>query len=53
MAGRLERSERNRRIMLASVSHELRTPLTIIRGQAFTLARTEHDGDRRRSSGAD
>ncbi len=43
MAERLERLEQARRRTLACVSHELRTPLTIIRGHAFTLARSEED----------
>lgn len=49
MAMRLERLERARRKLLACVSHELRTPLTIVRGTAFSLARTEGDPKRRGS----
>ena len=33
MAGALERSDRERRDMLADVAHELRTPLSVIRGR--------------------
>ncbi len=33
MAGALERSDRERRGMLADVAHELRTPLTVMRGK--------------------
>ena len=33
MAGALERSDRERRELLADVAHELRTPLTILRGR--------------------
>jgi two-component system sensor histidine kinase BaeS len=47
MAERLERLEQARRRLLACVSHELRTPLTIIRGHAYTLARSERDAVRR------
>lgn len=47
MAERLERLEHARRRLLACVSHELRTPLTIIRGYAYSLARSEPDPVRR------
>lgn len=47
MAERLERLDQARRRTLACVSHELRTPLTIIRGHAYTLARTEQVSARR------
>lgn len=47
MAARLEHLEQARRRLLACVSHELRTPLTIVRGHAFTLARSEVDHARR------
>jgi two-component system OmpR family sensor kinase/two-component system sensor histidine kinase BaeS len=33
MAASLERSDRERRDMLADVAHELRTPLSVIRGR--------------------
>lgn len=48
MAERLRLLEQSRQRLLATVSHELRTPLTVIRGEAFTLSRAEHD-DRRRA----
>lgn len=37
MSGRLERSERERRRLLADVTHELRTPLTIMQGNLEAL----------------
>ncbi len=37
MAQALERSEQQRRTMLADISHELRTPLTVIRGEVEAL----------------
>jgi signal transduction histidine kinase len=47
MASRLQHLEQARRRLLACVSHELRTPLTIVRGHAFTLARSEAEPARR------
>jgi signal transduction histidine kinase len=46
MAARLCDLDASRHQLLASVSHELRTPLTVIRGQAYTLSRTESDPQR-------
>lgn len=48
MAQRLEDLELSRKRMLAVVSHELRTPLTVMRGEAYTLSRTETDERRLR-----
>ena len=45
MAERLERTEAERRRLLADVGHELRTPLTIIRGELEAMADGVHEPD--------
>lgn len=45
MAERLERTETERRRLLADVGHEFRTPLTIIRGELEAMADGVHELD--------
>jgi signal transduction histidine kinase len=45
MTSRLERSEEQRRKMLADVSHELRTPLSVVQGNLEALVDGVHPAD--------
>lgn len=46
MSARLERSETERRRLLADVTHELRTPLTVIQGDVEAMIDGVHAADR-------
>lgn len=45
MSARLERSEEERRRLLADVTHELRTPLTVVQGEVEALIDGVHPAD--------